>query len=49
MAKIFGKTVKLDTVAMPSFQAAMAQMPPNTVIGAQQFRTPEEQARLKAE
>lgn len=49
MAKIFGKTVKLDTVAMPSFQAAMAQMPPNTVIGSQQFRTPEEQARLKAE
>lgn len=34
---------------MPSFQSAMAEMPENTVIGAQQFRTPEEQARLKAE
>lgn len=49
MTKLFGKTIKLDTVAMPSFQSAMAEMPENTVIGAQQFRTPEEQARLKAE
>lgn len=49
MAKIKWKTIKLDTVAMPSFQSAMAEMPENTVIGAQQFRTPEEQARLKAE
>lgn len=49
MAKIKWKTVTLDTVAMDSFQKAMAAMPENTVIGAQQYRTPEQQAKLKAE
>ena len=49
MAKIKWKTVILDTVAMDSFQKAMAAMPENTVIGAQQYRTPEQQAKLKAE
>jgi uncharacterized protein YcbK (DUF882 family) len=34
---------------MDSFQKAMAAMPENTVIGAQQYRTPEQQAKLKAE
>lgn len=48
-AKIWGKTVTLDTVAMPSFQKAMSEMPANTVIGAQQYRTAEEQAKLRAE
>ncbi len=46
---IGNKKIKMDTVASWSFIQAMNEMPASTIIGSQQFRTPEEQAKLKAE
>ena len=45
MTKIGNKTVKVDTVALPWLQAAMASMPEWAYLGST-FRTYEEQAKL---